>query len=169
MPENYTFRPVQPSDAKVLGGILYRSKLALTINRLLFKNWPNEAAQLQNYTSTIEGMDESMADSLSVVDNASGDVIGLLALSRRKQAAAAPADEPEKTADAGGASQEETTGVFNAKVLGMVMATVEELAVETKIDHYGRAFLEPPAPNLQVMQQANPWVFPLCMQNLLIS
>lgn len=138
MPENYTFRPVKSSDATVLGAILYRSKRALTINRLLFNDWPNEAVQLQNYTSTIESMDESMADSLCVVDNSSGEVIGLLALSRRKK----PAEEPEKTAAGGGggggdAAQEETPAFFNADVLGMVMATVEELAVETKVDHYG--------------------------------
>lgn len=139
MPQNYTFRPVQSSDAAVLGGILYRSKRALTINRLLFNDWPNEAIQLQNYTSTIEGMDDTMADSLSVVDNDSGDVIGLLALTRKKQA---PAGESEKKA--ADASQEETPGFFNAEVLGAVMAAVDELAVETKVDHYGRAFSQEP-------------------------
>lgn len=139
MPQNYTFRPVQSSDAAVLGGILYRSKRALTINRLLFNDWPNEAIQLQNYTSTIEGMDDTMADSLSVVDNDSGDVIGLLALTRKKQA---PAGESEKKA--ADASQEEAPGFFNAEVLGAVMAAVDELAVETKVDHYGRAFSQEP-------------------------
>ena len=139
MPQNYTFRPVQSSDAAVLGGILYRSKRALTINRLLFNDWPNEAIQLQNYTSTIEGVDDTMADSLSVVDNDSGDVIGLLALTRKKQA---PAGESEKKA--ADASQEETPGFFNAEVLGAVMAAVDELAVETKVDHYGRAFSQEP-------------------------
>lgn len=139
MPQNYTFRPVQSSDAAVLGGILYRSKRALTINRLLFNDWPNEAIQLQNYTSTIEGMDDTMADSLSVVDNDSGDVVGLLALTRKKQA---PAGESEKKA--ADASQEETPGFFNVEVLGAVMAAVDELAVETKVDHYGRAFSQEP-------------------------
>lgn len=148
MPQNYTFRPVQSSDAAVLGGILYRSKLALTVNRLLFKDWPNEAIQLQNYTSTIEGMDDSTADSVSVVDNDSGDVIGLLALTRRKQA---PAEEPAESADA---PQPEVPGFFNAEVLGAVMAAVDELTGETKVvDHYGRAF--PGQTSKQAIQQAD--------------
>ncbi|KAE8141607.1 hypothetical protein BDV38DRAFT_278960 [Aspergillus pseudotamarii] len=46
---NYTIRPVELSDIPALGDLLYTSKLALTINRLLFRNWPNEAVQRQNY------------------------------------------------------------------------------------------------------------------------
>lgn len=76
---------------------------------------------------------------MSVVDNDSGDVIGLLALTRKKQA---PAGESEKKA--ADASQEETPGFFNVEVLGAVMAAVDELAVETKVDHYGRAFSQEP-------------------------
>lgn len=70
------------------GGIPYRSKLTLTINRLLFKNWPNEAIRLQNYASTVEGMETSTADSLSGIDSDSGEVIGPLALTQRKPASA---------------------------------------------------------------------------------
>lgn len=49
----YTLRPVQSSDIPVLGDLLYNSKLALTINRLLFKDWPNEAAQRRNYAAVL--------------------------------------------------------------------------------------------------------------------
>lgn len=93
-------------------------------------------------------MDDSTADSVSVVDNDSGDVIGLLALTRRKQT---PAEEPAECADT---PQPEVPGFFNAEVLGAVMAAVDELAGETKIvDHYGRAF--PGPTSKQAIQQAD--------------
>ncbi|KAL3480443.1 acyl-CoA N-acyltransferase [Aspergillus californicus] len=67
----YTIRPMEKSDILETGEMLYKSKLALTINRLLFKNWPDTEAQRNNYTGTLENLDFSIMEPLSVVDNAS--------------------------------------------------------------------------------------------------
>lgn len=130
---SYTLRPVQPSDAAVLGDILYTSKIALTVNRLLFKDWPNEAVQRQSYTSTIEGLDDSMAGSVSVVDNNSGEVVGLLALTRRRPVAEKPKNGQKKPP-----AESAKPIFFNAEVLDAGLAAVGELFQETKgINHYG--------------------------------
>ncbi|KAJ1714208.1 acyl-CoA N-acyltransferase [Aspergillus flavus] len=81
---SYTIRAVEHSDIPALGELLYTSKLALTINRLLFKNWPNEATQRQNYLGALEGIDVDSPKSRTVVDNDTGEVIGHLALNRRR-------------------------------------------------------------------------------------
>ncbi len=47
--------PVQSSNIPTLGAeLLYPQKLALTINRLLFRDWPNETEQKSIYTGAVE-------------------------------------------------------------------------------------------------------------------
>lgn len=141
MPENYTLCPIEPSDIHPLADLLYTSKLALTINRLLFRSWSNEAIQRNNYLSALEGLDPSMSESLSVIDDQSGEPVGLLALNRRR-----PADAPSGNDPEGGKpkQQQEISDFFNPEVLATVGEAVGELAKEAKdIDHYGRHLPSP--------------------------
>ncbi|CBF83282.1 hypothetical protein AN3162.2 [Aspergillus nidulans FGSC A4] len=133
----YTFRQVERSDLDALEELLFTSKLSLTINRLLFKDWPNEAAQRRNYRAALENQDFESDDRerLGVIDNASGKLIGFIALCRRQpelhtQAASPSVDGPEK--------QMNIPDHFNPEVYNAVMNAVRELSftgLETR-EHY---------------------------------
>ncbi|KAL4749892.1 hypothetical protein BDW72DRAFT_204334 [Aspergillus terricola var. indicus] len=117
----YTFRQVERSDLDALEELLFTSKLSLTINRLLFNDWPNEAAQRRNYRAALAQQDFESGDreSLGVIDNASGKLIGWLAL-RRRQPELSDAEH------------------FNPDVYNAVMKAVRELSstdLEAK-EHY---------------------------------
>ncbi|KAF7587106.1 hypothetical protein BBP40_007712 [Aspergillus hancockii] len=128
-PPSYTIRPVEHTDIPALAEILYMSKLALTINRLLFKDWPNATIQRQNYLAAIQGTDSPGSESLSVVDNESGEVIGHLALTRR------PANDTERPED--GEEKSALPDFFNPEVVTAVLDAVAHLARGTKTaDHY---------------------------------
>ncbi|KAL2822233.1 hypothetical protein BDW59DRAFT_180907 [Aspergillus cavernicola] len=133
---NYTIRAREPSDIPATGELLYRSKLSLTINRLLFKNWPNEEVQRKNYKSALENVDSSTVESLSVIDNASGDVLGLLDIMRKRPAtninqASTPVVEKDK-----GSAPLEGPDYFNPEVLSAVQTASMALdRVMEETDH----------------------------------
>ncbi|KAE8371403.1 acyl-CoA N-acyltransferase [Aspergillus bertholletiae] len=127
---SYTIRPVELPDIPALGELLYTSKLALTINRLLFKDWPNEAAQRQNYLGALKGIEVDSPESRTVVDNVSGKVIGHLALNRRR-----PVETPEQPR--GEATKRDLPDFFTPEVVTAVLEAVAEISQEVKtIDHY---------------------------------
>lgn len=82
---NYSILPVSSSDLPTLATFVHSSKRSLTINRLLFKDWPNEVAQKPLYTHAIESaFKDPSTDSLKVVDDESGDTPGFLVLTRKR-------------------------------------------------------------------------------------
>jgi len=73
---NYSILPLLESDLPTLAQFVQESKLGLTINRLLFKDWPNEAAQRENYSKAMESnFADPDAERFKVVDNESGLVV----------------------------------------------------------------------------------------------
>lgn len=140
---SYTIRPVEYSDIPELGDLLYTSKLALTINRLLFKNWPNEAVQRQNYLGALEGIEVDSPDSRTVVDNVTGKVIGHLALNRYR-----PVEEPEQPREE--IQKQEPPDFFVPEVVTAVLEAVATIKEEVKTtDRYGKhlsCFLFPIVP-----------------------
>ncbi|KAF9883076.1 hypothetical protein FE257_004110 [Aspergillus nanangensis] len=133
-PSTHTLRPVHRSDHPALGDLLYTSKLGLAINRVLFEGWPNEAIQRSNYLSALEALDrEEFSESLTVLDNQTKEVIGHLALTRRR-----PLPDPETE------GKHPTTpstppipDFFNPEVFAAVVTAVDELSQDLKtIDHY---------------------------------
>ncbi|RDW86897.1 GNAT family N-acetyltransferase [Aspergillus mulundensis] len=138
---NFTFRQVERSDVDTLEGLLFTSKLSLTINKLLFKNWPNEAVQRRNYRSALEGLDFDNSDreSLTVVDDELGKIIGHLALYRREPQTPVQDDiECGQSQAASATEQADIPDFFNADVLNAVIEAVGELsdpALKTK-EHY---------------------------------
>ncbi|KAE8167513.1 hypothetical protein BDV40DRAFT_295619 [Aspergillus tamarii] len=121
----YTIRPVEYSDIPELGDLLYTSKLALTINRLLFKNWPNEAVQRQNYLGALEGIEVDSPESRTVVDNVTGKVIGHLALNRYR-----PVEEPEQPREE--IQKQEPPDFFVPEVVTAVLEAVATIKEEVK-------------------------------------
>ncbi|KAJ5120166.1 hypothetical protein N7448_010835 [Penicillium atrosanguineum] len=82
---NYTIAPVLESDLPFLANFLHVAKLSLSINRLIFKDWPNDAVQMQMYTGAVRGgfSDPSM-ESFKAVDSDSDEIIGYFALARKQ-------------------------------------------------------------------------------------
>lgn len=134
----YTLRPVQSSDIPALSDLLYKSKLSLTVNRLLFKDWPNEAVQRRKYAAVFEGLDLSKTEFVSVVDDETGDLVGHLALTRRRSISST------ETQSVLPGNEQKVPDFFNPGVLAAVGAAAAELAQDTKnIDHYGRHLHHP--------------------------
>ncbi|KAE8395654.1 hypothetical protein ETB97_011247 [Aspergillus alliaceus] len=132
---SYTIRPVQASDIPALADLLYTSKLSLTINRLLFKEWPNEAIQRQNYFRAVDSIDKSEPESLTVVDKASGEIIGHLAFNRRLPVQKLEEPKPET-------GKQDLPDFFNPEVVTAVLSAVAELKQDTKsIDHYELTYI----------------------------
>lgn len=134
---SFSIRPVESSDIPTLGDWLAASKLALTINRLIFKDWPNEATQKPIYMDSVAGaLKDATIESLKVVDDESGDILGYLALSRKRLAKI-----ELSTDEANEDNEDEKQSVSSALVPDVyeaVMKAVTELVKETEeIDHYG--------------------------------
>ncbi|KAL2863198.1 GNAT family N-acetyltransferase [Aspergillus lucknowensis] len=125
---NYTTTTFNDSYISETSELLFNAKLGLTINRLLFKNWPNEAIQRKNYRAVLENLDRSKTEALSVVDNASGEVVAHLSITRKQPLAKrgqnilSSNEDKEQTKDA------EVPEYFNPVVLSAVQSAVAELA-----------------------------------------
>ncbi|KAF7554712.1 hypothetical protein G7Z17_g2709 [Cylindrodendrum hubeiense] len=123
---------VESADLPTIAEFLYSSKLKLTINRLLFKDWPNEVAQRQQYAQAVEGaFNDAKTESLKVVDVASGEIVGYLALTQKHPVIPKePTNDDEK-------KEQSVPEAFNPDVLNAVRQAMAEITkgVAT-IDHY---------------------------------
>ena len=86
---SYTIVPITAANVPTLGAHLHASKLVLFINRLLWKDWPNDKCQKPQYTGAIEGSfkDASSADLSTFVYKAAdekGEIVGEIVISHRK-------------------------------------------------------------------------------------
>lgn len=134
MPPTIEILPVYSGDLPTLADFLYTSKLSLSINRLLYKDWPNEAAQRTNYAGAIEGgFKDPASECLKAVDGETGDVLGFVVLTKRLS---------QKVEQVGGNGQAEAPKVpesMNPVVFRAVVQASAELGGETKsIDHFGK-------------------------------
>ena len=145
----YTIAPVQSDDVPALANLIHTSKLALRINQLLFKNWPNEAVQKPLYTqAVVSSFNDANVTDLKAVDSASGKIIGYIAF-MHKHATTLPEpaiSEPDHAEyDAQQQQQQSSTPEgLNPDIL----AAVAGLGMETarhfdSLDRYGTV---PPLP-----------------------
>ncbi|CAL5869012.1 uncharacterized protein PFLUO_LOCUS3240 [Penicillium psychrofluorescens] len=137
LPPKHSILPISGSDLPTLAEFLHTSKLALTVNRLIFKHWPNDATQLPLYTEAVEsGFSDPSMECLKVVDDETGDIVGYLALSRKQaeKEAENPAgseEDPESNAPDG----------LNMPVFKEIMNAVSEITKEFEaIDRFGNAY-----------------------------
>ncbi|KAF2226938.1 hypothetical protein BDZ85DRAFT_167876, partial [Elsinoe ampelina] len=92
----HSLLPTHPLDTPLLGQFLSASKLQLTINRFIFKSWPNSEKQLAHYTAQIESAHgDSQISSFKVVHDKSGEVVGHLVLTREGARAGGGGDDDE--------------------------------------------------------------------------
>jgi hypothetical protein len=83
MSQNSTIRPASPADFDFLSDWLFKAKLGLTVNRLLYKNWPNETSQRQQYRGAIEGGAKDPLMSYHIALDAENEPIGFIALTKK--------------------------------------------------------------------------------------
>lgn len=85
MATSYTIAAVENDDLSTLADLVHTSKLSLPINQLLFKDWPNDAAQKPLYTQAVVSShhDPAVTD-LKAVDDVSGQIIGYIAFTRKQ-------------------------------------------------------------------------------------
>ncbi|KAJ5116131.1 hypothetical protein N7456_000479 [Penicillium angulare] len=88
---DYTIEPVVEADLPTLGNFLHSAKLALSINRLIFLNWPNDKLQISLYSKAVKsGHENPSAECFKAVDNNTQEIIGYIVLGKK-----AP-EEPEQ-------------------------------------------------------------------------
>jgi hypothetical protein len=141
----HSISAVEKANLPTLATLVAASKLSLTINRLLFKDWPNHAAQKPLYTGAVEGgfADPSVTN-LKVVDNGSGEIVGYLGLTRKRPAPVPAKKEGERgDGEKKREGEEEERGVpFGIvpevlKEVGRMVAEVAEGNPVKGMDYYG--------------------------------
>jgi hypothetical protein len=130
--DKYSIHPIEATDIPVLGQYVHDSKLGLTINRLLFKDWPNDVIQRATYTSAIDSaFKEPLAEQFKVIDNESKQIVGQVCLTRRKPC------EAEATAGEGD-GRPPIPDFFNEEIVMAVRKMSSETNTEKDVDHLGR-------------------------------
>ncbi|KAJ4324579.1 hypothetical protein N0V84_003858 [Fusarium piperis] len=79
--------PVVDTDLPTLIEFVHSSKLRLTINRLLYLDWPNDAAQKPQYKNAVESsFNNDLVQCLKAVDEESNELAGYLVLTPKTRA-----------------------------------------------------------------------------------
>ncbi|KAF1809449.1 hypothetical protein P152DRAFT_476365 [Eremomyces bilateralis CBS 781.70] len=82
---NHSILPLEESDIPSLARHVQASKLELSINRFLWKDWPNEAGQAVNSRQAIEGsFARSDSDRFKVVKDDTGEIVGHLVITHKR-------------------------------------------------------------------------------------
>ena len=142
----YSIFPANTADIPVLVELLYSLKTALTFNRVLFKHWPNEAAQKALYRTTLENTlaQISTTESLKAVDDETGEIIGYVAVTRESPTRNPPTEQKKQHSNAEGGSgscgqeQMEDLNEFHPEVYAAAVRACLELQRRNEIfEHIG--------------------------------
>ncbi|KAH7131001.1 hypothetical protein EDB81DRAFT_905789 [Dactylonectria macrodidyma] len=136
MATSYSTLPVEGADVPTIAEHLLHCKLNLTINRLLYANWPNEAVQRRQCNKAVDGgFNDPNTENLKVVDDATGELVGYLGLTRKYPPnAEKPSDGADKESD--------VPEIFVPHVYKAVVKTVGEVLEETnKTDHFDVTYI----------------------------
>jgi hypothetical protein len=132
----YSLVPFAKEDLSVVADFLHTCKLALPINRLLIKDWPNPAVQKPMYHGAITGsFDNPDVVKLKAVDDSSGALLGFVVFTRKR---------PDGAGDSAGTgaapSPPATPAGLDDRVFQAVVAT--DMAFRDAIkntDHIGKS------------------------------
>lgn len=135
MSTSYSIHSVASTDLPALGELLHTAKLALPINRLLWKDWPNDAAQKPQYAQALEsGFKEPSIENFKAIDNASGETVGYLGLARKQ-----PVKQEESVQNSNPSTPPNLPDGVDTEVCTAVMKAVAEIAEDTEgMDCFGR-------------------------------
>lgn len=71
---------VQENNLDELTSLLHGTKLALSINKLIIKDWPNDRVQQRLYRGAVEGaLHTELIEDWNAIDQESGDIVGYIA------------------------------------------------------------------------------------------
>lgn len=88
---NYSILPVVEADLPFLAKFIHASKLRLSINRLLYEDWPNETVQMRMYTeAVVSGFNDPSTECFKAVDTESNEIVGYFVLARKRPAQKLP-------------------------------------------------------------------------------
>ena len=114
--------PATESDIPILTELVHASKLSLTINRLLYKEWPNTVVQLARTSEAIgSSLKDTAAESLKAVDNETGEILGYVVMTGQ-DAANAQRGKPD------GSESHVVPDCYQPGVYAMVMQAIAEIA-----------------------------------------
>jgi hypothetical protein len=126
-----SIHPILESDVQAHGSLLRDAKLELTINRLLFNDWPNDEAQKPVYEGAVRGgFNDPATESWKVVDDETGAMVGYLSLTRKTPSK----DAVEMKVGVGLPKAPEG---MNEDVFRTVVALVPTLETLDDVDHFG--------------------------------
>lgn len=135
---NYSIAPVSREDLPVLAQFLHSSKQALSINRLIFLQWPNDKLQMQMYTGAVTGgFESSDMHDFKAVDSETGEIIGYIVYQQN----AAKTDKEIEARNKKIAESEKTLpdGINPPLMSDVNNATLEISKPADKLDHVGKA------------------------------
>jgi hypothetical protein len=133
---NYSAQPVTSEDLPTLIQFLHESKLALTINRLLWKDCPNDICQRPQYINAIESSFKSEScEVFKAVDDESGAIVGHLVLTLRK-----PASSEIKAAVEERDGKPKIPNGINEELLAAVAKFATEVGMLRDVEHLGEIF-----------------------------
>lgn len=164
MAASYTILPVQLDDLPALADLVHTSKLALPVNQLLFRNWPNDAAQKPLYTqAVVSSHNDPTVRDLKAVDTISGKIAGYIAFSR-KHPTAASASIPDTDSAKDDTQQPQQQSSTPEGLNPDVLAAIAGLGAETArhFDSLARYGTAPalPSPLLPPLLTNNPHLVP---------
>lgn len=129
----YKIEPVTSNDLPFLSKFIHSAKLALSINCLIFLDWPNEPLQNKLYSRAVRsGYEDPSIDCFKAVDNNNNtqEIIGYIAM--RKQSAPKPEEAFKETSKEQEASGDSVPHGLNPPLFAEVNNAVSEIAECTK-------------------------------------
>ncbi|KPM45626.1 hypothetical protein AK830_g951 [Neonectria ditissima] len=133
-----TILPVSSSDLHTIADFVHCAKLCLTINRLVYKDWPAEAAQKRNSTAAVESsFNDPSVECLKAVDDVSGEIVGFLALTKKP-----PIDEEKPASGEAGEDEQHPAEELNPTLYQAVSeATTEIFKAARGTEHYELTYI----------------------------
>jgi GNAT superfamily N-acetyltransferase len=133
---NYSILSVEEADLPLLAKFVHASKLRLSINRLLFEDWPNETIQMKMYTDAVTSVfKDPNTECFKAVDTDSNEIIGYFVLARKRPAQKLPEYELGANPD------QETPEGMNPSLFVEVMIASAEIAKATEnMDFFRRSW-----------------------------
>ncbi|KAJ5572502.1 hypothetical protein N7450_009486 [Penicillium hetheringtonii] len=134
---NYSILPVMEADLPFLAEFIHAAKLRLTINRLLFEDWPNDPVQTKMYTNAVRsGFKDPDTEGFKAVDNNSKEIVGYFVLARKRPSQKPPQYEIREISSQG------TPEGLNPLLFAEVMAASAKIEKEVEgTDHFDLVYI----------------------------
>jgi hypothetical protein len=128
----YSAQPILQQDVPTIGSFLFDSKLRLSVNRLLYEDWPATSTQKTHYTNVVQEalQNNQNMDTWKVVEDETNGIVGHLFLTRYRSTSTETTRETGDEAKRGNSATtngaEAPKGMVPA-VFRMVTETVKKL------------------------------------------